>query len=275
VSVLARKLRRDLWRLKGQVGTIALVLACGILAMVMLRSTYESLLGARAAYYDAYRFADVFARVERAPLATVGRLEALPGVAVVAPRIVKDIMVPLADELDPVTGRIVSLPDHGPPVLNDLYLRAGRLPRPGADDELAHLVAGLAAVSRASACASSDACQRAAGSPASSVGTCPASRAGIQSGRVVAYAHARFASCAASCTRRGPARSPASGAASRYARTAGSPRTTSASASTEASTAPSCAWSSAMRAASSCSLSRASAPILSFSACQRVVSSAD
>lgn len=135
MSVLTRKVRRDLWRLKGQVGTIALVLACGILAMVMLRSTYESLLGARAAYYDAYRFGDVFARVERAPLATVGRLEAIPGVAVVAPRIVRDIMVPLADEPDPVTGRIVSLPDSGAPVLNDLYLRAGRLPRTGADDE--------------------------------------------------------------------------------------------------------------------------------------------
>ena len=49
---------------------------------------------------------------------------------------------------------------------------------------------------------------RAVASPASSVGTRPASSAGIQSGRVSAYCHASSASCSASWTRRGPARSP-------------------------------------------------------------------
>jgi putative ABC transport system permease protein len=38
VSVLERKLGRDLWRLKGQVATIALVLACGIMALLMMRN---------------------------------------------------------------------------------------------------------------------------------------------------------------------------------------------------------------------------------------------
>src|SRR5664279_6379954 len=47
VSALDRKLGRDLWRLKGQVATIALVLACGIMAMIMLRSTWQSLIDAR------------------------------------------------------------------------------------------------------------------------------------------------------------------------------------------------------------------------------------
>ena len=67
MSALDRKLGRDLWRLKGQVATIALVLACGIMAMIMLRSTWQSLLGARDSYYERFRFADVFARLERAP----------------------------------------------------------------------------------------------------------------------------------------------------------------------------------------------------------------
>ena len=65
MSALDRKLGRDLWRLKGQVATIALVLACGIMAMIMLRSTWQSLLGARDAYYERYRFGDVFAHLER------------------------------------------------------------------------------------------------------------------------------------------------------------------------------------------------------------------
>jgi len=137
VSTLERKLGRDLWRLKGQVATIALVLACGILSMVMLRSTWHSLLGARDDYYERYRFADVFAHVERAPLAAVARLEHLPGVAIVDPRIVENVMVPLAGEPDPVTGKIVSIPDQGAPKLDDLYLRTGRMP--SAIDEAAIL----------------------------------------------------------------------------------------------------------------------------------------
>jgi putative ABC transport system permease protein len=128
VSALDRKLARDLWRLKGQVATIGLVLACGIMAMIMLRSTWQSLMAARDEYYEQYRFADVFARLERAPESVSAKLEAIPGVARVDTRIVKEVMLPLASEPDPVTGRIVSIPDEGEPALNRLYLRSGHLP---------------------------------------------------------------------------------------------------------------------------------------------------
>lgn len=135
MSVLERKLTRDLWRLKGQVATIAVVLACGIMALLMMRSAYVSLLAARDSYYTTYRFADVFARLVRAPESVADRLGELPGVRVVHTRIVEDVMVPMPGEPDPVAGRIVSIPDEGAPPLNALYLRAGRLPAPGADDE--------------------------------------------------------------------------------------------------------------------------------------------
>ena len=119
--------------------------------MIMLRSTFQSLIAARDAYYATYRFGDVFARLERAPLGVASRLEQIPGVAVVEPRIVEEVMVPLADEPDPIPGRIVSIPDDGTPAVNDIYLRAGRLPAIGATDEAVvleqfatahHLVAG-------------------------------------------------------------------------------------------------------------------------------------
>lgn len=135
MSILGRKARRDLWRLKGQVATIALVLACGIMAMIMMRSTFQSLVAARDAYYTSHRFADVFARLERAPASTASRLAQIPGVALVAPRIVEEVMVPLTGEPDPIVGRIVSIPDDGVPPLNAIYLRLGRLPATGATDE--------------------------------------------------------------------------------------------------------------------------------------------
>jgi putative ABC transport system permease protein len=135
VSALDHKLGRDLWRLKGQVATIALVLACGIMAMVMLRSTWQSLLGARDAYYEQYRLGDVFAHLERAPDAELQRLQRLPGVALAYGRISEDVMVALPGQPDPISGRVFSIPDSGPPPLGALYLRAGRLPQAGEADE--------------------------------------------------------------------------------------------------------------------------------------------
>jgi putative ABC transport system permease protein len=136
VSRLARKLGRDLFRLKGQVFTIGLVLACGIMSMIMLRSTWDSLVSSRDAYYTDYRFADVFARLKRAPEPVARRLEAIPGVARVYTRVVEDVMVPIPDQPEPVTGRIVSIPSDGELPLNGLHLRSGRLPEPGAEDEV-------------------------------------------------------------------------------------------------------------------------------------------
>jgi putative ABC transport system permease protein len=104
--------------------------------MIMLRSTWASLERSRDAYYASGRFADVFAGLERAPDAVAARLERVPGVARVYTRVVKEVLVPLAGEPDPVSGRIVSLPSDGsPPPLCALLLRAGRLPTPGVPDE--------------------------------------------------------------------------------------------------------------------------------------------
>jgi putative ABC transport system permease protein len=136
VSVLGKKLGRDLWRLKGQVITIALVLACGIMSMVMLRGAFASLLGARDEYYARERFADVFARLERAPEVVAGRLAAVPGVARVYTRVVEDVMLALPDEPDPIGGRVVSIPGEGEAPLCGVTLVAGRMPAPGATDEV-------------------------------------------------------------------------------------------------------------------------------------------
>ena len=49
--MLETKLGRDLARLKGQVITIGLVLACGVMSMIMLASTVQSLERSRDEYY--------------------------------------------------------------------------------------------------------------------------------------------------------------------------------------------------------------------------------
>ena len=58
---------RDLRRMWAQALAIALVMASGAATFVLASGAYRSLGETRRAYYERYRFADVFAAVRRAP----------------------------------------------------------------------------------------------------------------------------------------------------------------------------------------------------------------
>lgn len=136
VRAINRKLLRDLSLLKGQVLTIALVVAGGITAYVSTFSVYRSLSDSQHAYYERARFADVFARLERAPNAVLERVVTLPGVAQAEGRVVKNVLLDMPDLPEPVVGQIVSIPSGGQPLLNRLHLREGRMVEPGRNDEI-------------------------------------------------------------------------------------------------------------------------------------------
>jgi len=78
----------------------------------------------------------VFAAVKRAPERLAERVGQLPGVALVAPRIVKDVTLDVVGLDEPATGRLVSIPERSHPVLNDVVLRRGRWIGPGRPDEV-------------------------------------------------------------------------------------------------------------------------------------------
>jgi putative ABC transport system permease protein len=134
MATLHRKLLRESLRLKGQVATIALVVACGITSFIALRATWRSLEWSRDDYYDRCRFAHVFAHLERAPEAVARRLEAVPGVAVVETRVSEEVTVPLEGLSRPAYGRILSLPPSGVPAVNAIVIRQGRTPERGRDE---------------------------------------------------------------------------------------------------------------------------------------------
>jgi len=136
VSTLDRKLLRDLARLKGQVLTIALVVAAGISAFVAMKGNYVSLEKARDTYYERTRFADVFAHLERAPEAARSDIEAIPGVARVDTRVSEVAMIPLETVSEPIRAQLLSLPPGGRSVLNELHLVEGRMTEPGRNDEV-------------------------------------------------------------------------------------------------------------------------------------------
>jgi putative ABC transport system permease protein len=136
VSAIDRKLLRDMRQLKGQVLTVALVVTCGIAGYVTFQSTWRSLESSKRSYYEQYRFADAFVRLKRAPEVVAQRLERIPGVARVYPRIVYAIRLPIPGPIQPPIGEIVSLPDGiGQPPLNRLVLEERRMPERSENSE--------------------------------------------------------------------------------------------------------------------------------------------
>ena len=127
LSMLDRKLLRDLWRIKGQALAIIFVIAAGIALLVMSRGMLISLDETMRAYYDRYRFAEIFAPVKRAPNHLLKDLRALEGVADAQGRINGGGLVDLPSVASPISARIVSHdPKSGSPI-NGVHLVEGRL----------------------------------------------------------------------------------------------------------------------------------------------------
>jgi len=136
MTAIYQKMWRDLWQLRGQAFAIMLVLACGVATYVMFVSTLDSLNLTRTMFYRDYRFADVYAGLKRAPEMLRQRIATIPGVAEVDTRVRAAITIDIPNFPEPITGLITSIPDHGEPPLNNIYLRAGRLVTSGRNDEI-------------------------------------------------------------------------------------------------------------------------------------------
>lgn len=136
MQMLDLKLLRDLKRLWAQALAIALVIAGGVATLVLAVGSSRSLNDTRIAYYERHQFADVFARVRRAPKTLIDRIAEIPGVAAVETRIAKLALLDIPNFREPATGQFISLPDRDRPTLNQLYLRTGRLPDALSADEV-------------------------------------------------------------------------------------------------------------------------------------------
>ncbi|MEZ6015765.1 MAG: ABC transporter permease [Planctomycetota bacterium] len=142
--MLDRKLLRDMFAMRGQLLAIAAVVASGVATLVTMRSALGSLQRAMSATYAVQRFADVFARLERAPQSVAAELARVPGVAALETRVVAEVTVAppeasgaAAATVGLITGRFVSIPDDDRPYLDTLHVLRGRLPELGRANEVA------------------------------------------------------------------------------------------------------------------------------------------
>ncbi|MFU8806522.1 MAG: ABC transporter permease, partial [Bradymonadaceae bacterium] len=136
VKAIDRKLLRDLGHLKGQIVTVALVVAAGLSGLVGLYSTLYSLQTSMQDYYERTRFGEVFVRLVRAPTVLQDRIEGIEGVQSVYTRVVEPVTVPMPQMLEPATGQIVSVPEDRQPPMNGLAITRGRYIEPGGLDEV-------------------------------------------------------------------------------------------------------------------------------------------
>ena len=80
LTMLNRKLVRDVWAMRGQSVAVAFVVAAGIAIYVMYQANFASLRDTQADYYARQRFGDVFASLTRAPQSLAADIARLPGV---------------------------------------------------------------------------------------------------------------------------------------------------------------------------------------------------
>jgi putative ABC transport system permease protein len=127
---------RDLWALKTQVVSIALVIACGIGGFIASFSTHDSLIWSREHYYDTARFPHVFATAKRAPLSLADAIRGIPGVSEVEMRVVRDAQLSIEGVVPPMIARLIGVNFARPPVMSRLTLKSGRWPHPDAKAEV-------------------------------------------------------------------------------------------------------------------------------------------
>lgn len=127
MRALNKKLLRNLWKLRGQVLAIAVVIASGVAVLVMSLSAVQALTETADTYYERQRFGDIFASVKRAPHRLLEQIGAIPGVRSVDDRIKYLATLSIEGFEEPVLGELVSIPEQGLPPLNRLVLRAGRM----------------------------------------------------------------------------------------------------------------------------------------------------
>lgn len=136
MKALSRKVWRDLWRMKGQVLAITLVVMSGVATFIMFITTMHSLDLTRNRFYLDYNFADVFVNLKRAPESLKEKIKEVSGVNQVETRVSAYVKLDISGFPEPVTGHIISIPDDGQPLLNRLHIRKGRLADSAKDNEV-------------------------------------------------------------------------------------------------------------------------------------------
>lgn len=134
---LNRKLLRDIRSNAGSLFAVVVIIAFGTGSYVGMGAAQRILETSQATYYSSYRFADFWVDLKKAPLTEIERLDEIPGVETIQSRVVFDVILDLPDQVRPINGRLISIPEHrDASTLNQIYIVRGTEFSPDRDDEL-------------------------------------------------------------------------------------------------------------------------------------------
>lgn len=125
MSVLDRKLGREIRASSGTLLAITGIIAVGVACFVGMGSTYSNLAQAKSRFYQQCRMADFWIDLKKAPDAELEAIGRLPGVAEMRSRIQFNATVALDEVPEPLNGMVLSLPERKKPVINDVIVRRG------------------------------------------------------------------------------------------------------------------------------------------------------
>ena len=135
MSVLDRKLLRELRGAGLRLAAIASILAIGVGMYVALGTAHRNLSHARMRYYARCRMADFWIDVKKVPLSELEPLWRLPGVVEIQARLQSLVTIDLEQVEQPLNGLVLSLPDEPAAVINNIVLKRGSYFTPSRENE--------------------------------------------------------------------------------------------------------------------------------------------
>lgn len=138
MSLLRRKLLREIWVGKGQFLAISALILIGVAFYGGVYTAFSNLRLSMRYPYETLNFADFTIRVGGAPPSLVDELRAVENVKAVQARLVLEVPMALpnmANEI--VSARIISVPARSRAVVNDVLVTEGRYLTAGAQEVLA------------------------------------------------------------------------------------------------------------------------------------------
>ncbi len=125
MKVLHQKLLRELFAAKGVLAAIISIIAVGIGCFIAMSSTYDNLEYSRQSYYRLCRMADFSVELKKVPVGDLAALSEIPGVTNLFPRIVFEVTASLEGVEKPLSGKVISLPEHENAPINRIVIQQG------------------------------------------------------------------------------------------------------------------------------------------------------
>lgn len=136
MSVLHRKIFRDLMTRRASLLALVLIMGFGISSFIGFLSVYRDLFRAKELYYRENRLADFIVDLKRAPVGALEELRSIPNVNRVRGRVSIPVVIELPGNPEPISGQALSVLPKRAPVLNDVVLRSGMWFSGGDDHEV-------------------------------------------------------------------------------------------------------------------------------------------